>query len=62
MSFSEKRESLLTKIQNLQKEGFEAVALEVFRFQLAHNEVYRQYVELLGAISGANSFFANLFF
>jgi len=39
---------LQTRIFNLDDEEFEPVALEVFRFQTAHNPVYRQYINLLG--------------
>jgi Acyl-protein synthetase, LuxE len=36
------------KIFNVQKPGFEALALEVFAFQYRHNAVYRAYTDALG--------------
>lgn len=35
-------------IELITKEGFEAAALETFRFQAAHLDIYRRYIELLG--------------
>lgn len=35
------------KVLGVSKEGFEELALDVFRFQYLHNEVYRQYVDAL---------------
>lgn len=47
MNFESIRTRLKNRIATLDGEGFEATALEVFRFQAAHNPVYAQYLELL---------------
>lgn len=35
------------KVFNVEKEGFEALALQIFRFQYQNNLVYRAYVDAL---------------
>ncbi|MFI3287996.1 MAG: acyltransferase [Rikenellaceae bacterium] len=35
-------------VELIAKEGFEAAALETFRFQAVHLDIYRRYIELLG--------------
>lgn len=42
------RADLLSKLADLAPEHFEAVALEVFRFQAAENKLYARFLELLG--------------
>src|SRR5688500_15369039 len=44
------------KIFSVDKEGFENLALEIFRFQYHHNPVYQQYVNTLSGVGeGVNS-------
>jgi hypothetical protein len=40
--------ALLAELFDFNKSGFEEKALAIFRFQAAHNPVYRQYIDLLG--------------
>lgn len=42
------RTDLLSAISNVRPETFEATALEVFRYQAAHNPLYGRYLSLLG--------------
>lgn len=42
------RQKLLRRIRNVDASGFPALALEVFRFQAAHNPIYKRWIELLG--------------
>lgn len=42
------RSQLLEQIRQITAADFDALALEVFRFQAAHNAVYREFVRLLG--------------
>ena len=42
------RQDLLSKLADLTPEHFEAVALDVFRFQAIENKVYARFLELLG--------------
>ncbi len=42
------RQDLLSELADLAPEHFEVVALEVFRFQAAENEVYARFLKLLG--------------
>ncbi len=48
MSYKEQRAAIQQKIEAFDKEGFEQLALEVFRFQAAHNPLYGRYLSLLG--------------
>lgn len=47
MDFKATRDRLITKIENLSSATFDEAALEVFRFQAAHNPVYKRYIDLL---------------
>ena len=47
MSYEEDREIIFRKVEVFSGEGFEALALEVFRFQAAHNGLYARYLSLL---------------
>jgi hypothetical protein len=47
MSFNEQRAAIQQKIEAFDGEGFELLALEVFRFQAAHNPLYGRYLSLL---------------
>src|SRR5688572_3242253 len=38
------------KVFSVQKDGFETLALEIFRFQYAHNPVYQQYAKTTGRV------------
>lgn len=38
------------KVFSVDREQFELLALEIFRFQYAHNDIYRQYVKTLGIV------------
>ncbi len=48
MSYDKQRADILQKIEAFDGEGFESLALEVFRFQVAYNPLYGRYVSLLG--------------
>ncbi|MCC6726252.1 MAG: acyl transferase [Saprospiraceae bacterium] len=47
MSYNKQRAAILQKIEAYDGEGFEPLALEVFRFQAAHNPLYGRYLGLL---------------
>jgi hypothetical protein len=47
MSYEQQRELIFQKARNIVPEAFEELALEVFRFQAAHNVVYARYLALL---------------
>ncbi|MFQ5446919.1 MAG: acyl transferase [Saprospiraceae bacterium] len=47
MSYEQQRELIFQKVRNIVPESFEALALEVFRFQAVHNPVYARYLSLL---------------
>ncbi len=47
-SFTSSRSQLLDRIETVTIESFESVALDVFRFQAAHNPVYASFLSLLG--------------
>ncbi len=40
------------KIFNIKEAGFEALAIEIFRFQYEHNAIYREYINVLGVNPG----------
>lgn len=48
---AKERESLKRRILHCQESDFEALALDVFRFQVAYNPLYYQYVTLSGVSS-----------
>lgn len=41
------RDALAERIENIAPQQFDALALEVFRYQAAHNPIYARYLELL---------------
>ena len=45
---AKERESLKRRVLQCQESDFEALALDVFRFQVAHNPLYQQYVQMSG--------------
>lgn len=47
MSYKQQRTAIFKQIQAFDGPGFEALALEIFRFQAAHNPLYRRYLSLL---------------
>jgi len=47
MSYEQQRELIFQKVGNFAPEHFEALALEIFRFQARYNEVYSRYLSLL---------------
>jgi hypothetical protein len=47
-AISLQRNELKNRVLQLQEADFEALALEVFRFQAEHNSLYQQYVQLSG--------------
>lgn len=47
MSFEQKRTAIQGMLANLSEASFEALALEVFRFQAAHNHLYGRYCAML---------------
>lgn len=46
--YTAKRSELLRKIEQLPNTNFEAIALDVFRFQAQYNPLYQQYLRLIG--------------
>ena len=44
------RDALFQRIQSLTSEQFGETALDVYRYQAAHNPVYRRYLELIGRL------------
>lgn len=40
-------ENLKSKVKHVDKDNFESLALEIFRFQYQNNKIYKQYVDLL---------------
>ena len=46
----QERESLKNRVLHMQEGDFETLALDVFRFQYAHNPLYQQYVQLSGIL------------
>lgn len=38
------------KVFSVEKDGFEGLALEIFRFQYLHNPIYHQYVKTIGVV------------
>lgn len=55
MEFASARKQLREKIREIEATSFEAIALELFRFQARHNRLYRQYLQLLGTEPSAVS-------
>lgn len=53
MSYLQKRKAILSQLATLDEAGFEDLALAVFRFQAAYNDLYRRYCELLKVIPEA---------
>ncbi len=47
MSYEQQRELIFQKVRDFSGENFDALALEVFRFQAAYNELYGRYLSLL---------------
>ncbi|MBI1226886.1 MAG: acyl transferase [Bacteroidetes bacterium] len=47
MSYEQARASIYDKLQAFNGTGFDALALEIFRFQAAHNLLYGRYLSLL---------------
>ncbi len=47
MSYEQQRELIFQKVRDFSGENFDALALEVFRFQAAHNDLYGRYLSLL---------------
>jgi hypothetical protein len=47
-AISLQRNELKNRVLQLQEADFEALALEVFRFQAEHNSLYQQYIQLSG--------------
>ncbi len=47
MPYEQQRATLFQKLQAFDGSGFEALALEIFRFQAAHNPLYGRYLALL---------------
>ena len=47
MSYEQNRQIILQKLDSLEEIHFDELALDIFRFQAAHNEVYAQYISLL---------------
>ena len=47
MDFTATRDKLITEITNISSDSFDAVALQLFRFQAEHNSVYKQFISLL---------------
>ena len=45
---AKERESLKRRVLQCQESDFEALALDVFRFQVAYNPLYQQYVQMSG--------------
>jgi hypothetical protein len=49
-TIAQQRESLKNRVLHMQESEFETLALDVFRFQCAHNPLYQQYVQLSGIL------------
>lgn len=47
MSYEQQREDIFQQLKDFSGEGFEALALQVFRFQAMHNPLYGQFLALL---------------
>lgn len=47
-AIAKERESLKKRVLQLQEAEFEALALDVFRYQAQHNPLYHQYIQLSG--------------
>ena len=47
-AITQERESLKRRVLYMQESEFEALALDVFRFQYAYNPLYQQYVQMSG--------------
>lgn len=60
MSYIEQRATIQQQIEAFEGEGFEPLALEIFRFQAAHNPLYGRYLSLLGIDSQAVSSLAQI--
>ncbi len=49
-TIAQERESLKSRVLHMQAADFDALALDVFRFQFAYNPLYQQYVQLSGVL------------
>ena len=49
-TIAQERESLKNRVLHMQSADFDTLALDVFRFQYAHNPLYQQYVQLSGIL------------
>ena len=47
MSYVQQREFISQQLNSFSGEGFDELALEIFHFQAAHNQVYAKYISLL---------------
>ena len=47
-AIAQERESLKSRVLHMQVADFDALSLDVFRFQYAYNPLYQQYVQLSG--------------
>jgi hypothetical protein len=48
LAIAQERESLKSRVLHMQESEFEALVLDVFRFQAAYNPLYQQYVQMTG--------------
>lgn len=46
--FSQIRQDLLQRISTIKPEGFEQLAMDIFRFQASYNPIFREWLHLLG--------------
>jgi hypothetical protein len=60
-TIAQERESLKSRVLHMQAADFDALALDVFRYQYTYNPLYQQYVQLSGVFQKGGALDADPF-